>query len=88
MDTKSILAHNTRTLRVLKHQSQLECADDVGISKSVLSDIERAQAKMPRLAKLWCTGVGPETVKRVKRLPCAGDVALVSEHADGYPDGF
>ena len=40
MDTRSVLAQKIRMLRSLKHISQFDFADEIGISKTVLSDIE------------------------------------------------
>lgn len=44
METKKILAEKIRQLRTLKNKSQLECADEIGLSKTVLCDIEKERA--------------------------------------------
>lgn len=46
MKTKEILADKVRQLRALQGKSQLEFAEDVGISKTELIQIEGAQANV------------------------------------------
>ena len=61
MKTKEILADKVRQLRALQGKSQLEFAEDVGISKTELIQIEGAQANvrldtLEQLAKAFsCT---------------------------------
>ena len=51
METKKTLADKIRQLRNLQGKSQMECADEIGLSKTVLCDIEKARAN-PRLDTL------------------------------------
>ena len=44
MNTKQILAENTKRLRNLSKLSQFDFADEINMSKTVLSDIENARA--------------------------------------------
>lgn len=44
MNTKQILAENTKRLRHLSKLSQFDFADEINMSKTVLSDIENARA--------------------------------------------
>ena len=44
MNTKQILAENTKRLRNLSKPSQFDFADEINMSKTVLSDIENARA--------------------------------------------
>lgn len=44
METRKTLADKIRQLRNLQGKSQMECAEEIGLSKTVLCDIEKARA--------------------------------------------